>query len=498
MHDGLPGRARALIPALGLVPVLALLLVLGTRSTMGVGVAAATTPASSPIRQLEDDLHRMLAGVDLWPGYDPLKIPLAVYDGHDTWLLRHPAPPKEFRPRPGGLLACEGRHAAVVANSSALIGNVRTVTLLIETGPAGANPTGKSGVENGRPVSDGAGTDRTEADTTGWSRLPALVAREGFHVFQSDTGRDWGADESGLIVCPDDDPDLLARARLEVEMLRRSLASPDSAEAIGWARHAVSFRLGRLGSMNPDAIAYERGIENRDGTAAYVGARALRRTGPEFPSEPFGANELRRRTRLTGSAWAFLLDRFRPGWREGFGADPSRFLDDDARRVVMILPASPECRVRMEEVDGAVEAAGRDVAALQESRARLVARLAASRSWRLVIESAVRTPLWPEGFDADHVILLDGGSLLHTRFLRLSTEAGSFVVLGDSTLTEAAGKHPLYDGIRRATVYNLAEEPRVKVAGDGVTLDMETVTADFRAAEVVRGDHEIRIQVGTP
>jgi len=152
----------------------------------------------------------------------------------------------------------------------------------------------------------------------------------------------------------------------------------------------------------------------------------------------------------------------------------------------------------MEEVDGAVEAAGRDVAALQESRARLVARLAASRSWRLVIESAVRTPLWPEGFDADHVILLDGGSLLHTRFLRLSTEAGSFVVLGDSTLTEAAGKHPLYDGIRRATVYNLAEEPRVKVAGDGVTLDMETVTADFRAAEVVRGDHEIRIQVGTP
>src|SRR5262245_21461640 len=69
-----------------------------------------------------------------WPGFDPLAIPRAVYDGRTTWLQDHPGLPDGFvvvegKPR---LARFEGRHDAMRANSSAEIGGVTTATLLLD------------------------------------------------------------------------------------------------------------------------------------------------------------------------------------------------------------------------------------------------------------------------------------------------------------------------------------------------------------------------------
>ena len=72
-----------------------------------------------------------LATKDLWPGFDPTLIPLAVYVPDRTYLLRHPDPPPEFAPIAARVRAHarDGLHPAVRANSFADIGGSRTATV---------------------------------------------------------------------------------------------------------------------------------------------------------------------------------------------------------------------------------------------------------------------------------------------------------------------------------------------------------------------------------
>jgi hypothetical protein len=96
---------------------------------------------------LEREVGRMAKGNTLWPGYEPLAIPLAVFDGKNTYLFRHAAPPEKFRELQGTHVF-EGRHPAVVANSSAQIGGVQTATVFLE--PASSTKTRRSGASKRR------------------------------------------------------------------------------------------------------------------------------------------------------------------------------------------------------------------------------------------------------------------------------------------------------------------------------------------------------------
>jgi hypothetical protein len=74
---------------------------------------------------------RRLDSRALWPGFDPSKVPLAIFDGEKTFLFRHPHPPPEFRPvadRPETAIA-PGRHALVRANTSISLGGERGTEL---------------------------------------------------------------------------------------------------------------------------------------------------------------------------------------------------------------------------------------------------------------------------------------------------------------------------------------------------------------------------------
>jgi hypothetical protein len=52
-----------------------------------------------------------MASQNLWPGFDPRTIPVAIFDGERTFLFRHPAPPSGFATLPGapGVLVMKGR-----------------------------------------------------------------------------------------------------------------------------------------------------------------------------------------------------------------------------------------------------------------------------------------------------------------------------------------------------------------------------------------------------
>jgi hypothetical protein len=108
------------------VALVSLLVCMGLFGCAGDGERSAVA--------LEREVHRVSEGRQFWPGYDPLAVPLAIFDGTTTFLFRHPTPPAGFVAG-ANLHVFEGRYEAVVANSSALIGSVSTATVMLESLP---------------------------------------------------------------------------------------------------------------------------------------------------------------------------------------------------------------------------------------------------------------------------------------------------------------------------------------------------------------------------
>src|SRR5262249_42421795 len=75
---------------------------------------------------------------------------------------------------------------------------------------------------------------------------------------------------------------------------------------------------------------------------------------------------------------------------------------------------------------------------------------------------------------------------LHTRFVKLANSAGSVEVLGLRCLTESAGKHPLFEGIRRATI-ELPGPPRIEEDAGTIRITSEGLTVAYRGGLTARG-----------
>jgi len=398
-----------------------------------------------------------LAARPLWPNYDPRVLPVAIYDGRQTWLFRHPDPPPEFTPsgthRPS--LVYPGLHPAVRANSSVTLNGQGTATALL----------GNSGR---RSLTD----------------LAALVIHEIFHVFQRQRHPDWTANEADLFVYPMADAALLGLRRLETAALRQALHALDTAEQTAWAATAIGYRRERFQRLPSEAVAYERGNELQEGLARYVDGKArsdadrLTALDQDFP-----ADGVRTRTYDVGRALALLLDRLAPGWQEYLEGGETQPLDrllGTALDRIGAVPAafSPEERAR------AMARAQADVATLQRERSGQRQAFFALPGWQVVISVERGEPMWPKGFDPSNVQHLGSGEVLHTRYLRLGNAAGTVEALGHPALTEAAGEHPLYTGVRAVTVAGLPEQPVVRIGDDAIEVTAAGVTATFREARV--------------
>jgi hypothetical protein len=117
---------------------------------------------------------------------------------------------------------------------------------------------------------------------------------------------------------------------------------------------------------------------------------------------------------------------------------------------------------------------------------------------RLVVEAAEGQPLWPQGFDPLNVHRVDGG-VLHTRFLRLGNEGGYVEMVVEpgaevEALTEAAGPHPLFNGVSRLVIAGLTE-PEVEEADGAVSLRARGVTLQLSGAAVEQSEGEVRIRL---
>ncbi|HEX3530531.1 MAG TPA: hypothetical protein VH988_26005 [Thermoanaerobaculia bacterium] len=111
---------------------------------------------------------------------------------------------------------------------------------------------------------------------------------------------------------------------------------------------------------------------------------------------------------------------------------------------------------------------------------------------RLVIEAGSH-PLGLQGFDPLNVESLGGSEVLHKRLLQLSNDRGTLEVFNREALTEGAGSHPLFGGVRTLTLSGLAAEPKVTREGETVKIETEGFTATLKGALVETADNGVQI-----
>lgn len=82
--------------------------------------------------------------------------------------------------------------------------------------------------------------------------------------------------------------------------------------------------------------------------------------------------------------------------------------------------------------------------------------------------------------------------------LELQNSAGTLEVLGHSALSEAAGAHPLFNGVRGLVLTGFVAEPTVRESGGRTTIDAQGLKAEFTNAQVQRRENQITIELLAP
>lgn len=424
----------------------------------GCGGAGQVPAASAPASAAPAGLVAIVAAFDrmaarpLWPGFEPARIPLAIFDGRDTFLVRHPSPPagaaRVSADPPIDRLA--GRDPALNANTAAVLGGSPTATMLLDPAHRRA------------PEVDGA-----------------TLIHEAFHVYQAAHHPTWTGNEVELFTYPFGTPAVLRERILEERALGRALAAPDP-EARCWAALVRAARARRFALLSKGAADYERRTELKEGLARHVqdvaaGARvSLRRFEPE---------QIRDRAYVIGAGIAELLERLEPGWSGALERGQAADLDQLLARV---RPDRAEvCAFSPAEQADADRRARTDADEIVRSRALARDAFDAASGWRVIV-TAGREPLGPQGFDPLNVRQVAPGAVLHARFVKLGNAAGTVEVLGHPAMSEAAGAHPLFEGVRRLTIAGLAREPTAEVRGDRLHLEAAGISLDLRGARLDR------------
>jgi hypothetical protein len=417
------------------------------------------------------------AELRLWPGFEPAKMPIALFDGERTVLLRHPSPPPEFTPMPDrpGVLSFKGRFPTVVSNRVVEMGGVLTGTVL-------ATPN-----ENIH------------------STLLACI-EEVFHAFWRPRHPSFRPNEMVRYGYPVDDPENLVWLIAEDEALARAIEAADDPAALGWAAAAFRIRAERTASLPEDVRTYETAQETLEGTANYVSRLSLKET-PAQTAERLRAarpaDGIRWRFYDTGTAVCMLLDRAVPDWKDRTEKEPALAIGDLlgvelSKRGVTPAEFSPA------EAEGFRAKAAASIAELAQSRAQLRSDVLARPGTRVIIELPEGAePFRIERFDPISLSILDRGEVVHANYLNLRGENGSIEVAnpgfvrrsfaGTVSLTASGGRHPIAGGIRRVTVLGIPTPPLITREGGAVKVDAPELKASLAGADVQVDGSTIRI-----
>jgi hypothetical protein len=144
--------------------------------------------------------------------------------------------------------------------------------------------------------------------------------------------------------------------------------------------------------------------------------------------------------------------------------------------------------------NSSVELGGVSTATVMPGDANVSTTRRAEPGWRLVI-SAPGAPLFPKGFDPWNVQIVAPGEVLHARFIELGSDAGRIEVIGRASLTQAAGEHPLFNGVRTLTVTGLAAEPVIDEKEGAVKIQADGLQVDLKGGKIERAGQVVTVKL---
>lgn len=448
---------------------------------LGSVLAQAPPPAAGDafalVRALDEAGARRV-----WPGFRPSELPIALFDGERTLLLRHPGPPPEFTPMPDrpGVFVSPGRYPAVVSNSTREIGGVRTATVLA---------------------------------TPGQSVHGTVLAcvEEVFHVFWLARHGSFRPDEMARYAYPVTDERNLGHLLAEDEALARAIEAGDDAEAAAWGATALTTRGLRVPFLSEDVKRFETALEMMEGTANYV-ARTATGEGPSRTAERLRqgrpAEGIRWRFYDTGAALCLLLERLSPGWKARIDGEPDLTLAGALEQTLARRTAEPGV-FSDAELAAFRASAAKEIADLRGRRQRTRSEILDRPGPHVVVEiSQGAEPFRVQRFDPINLFVLDAGEVAHANFIALAHQSGTVEVTnpdfargsfaGVAALTVAAGSHPLGNGVRRLTVAGTQAMPDVGRSGGTVTLEGRGIRLVLRGADVRVADDAVHVVVPAP
>ena len=416
--------------------------------------------AGSQMFELMEEVRR-LELQPLWPGFEPGAIPVALFDGQNTYLFNFPNRPKGFLPVEGrdGVLFLRGQHPSVVGNRRIRISGIWVATSIPQT----FSPVTKKRY--------------TPAE------MAAVIIHEKFHVFQVLRHPDWRPNDVALFDYPPDTEESLALRKMEIEAIRRAASAERDEDAAGWARSTLNIRRQRLEGLPDRHAVYERELQRLEGLAEYIeylaGGRAIL-DGPSISG--LAPNAAREMGYLEGRWTANLLDRMDPGWKDRMEAGEFLYLEE---RLETVLRSGPNPKAFSSEELRSIRQDAAAALRNKEKEREELARDFYAKTGTCIEFIADENPLHLEMFDPFTIEAIGARKMIHRQWLILKNENGVIEVFNKLCLTEVNSRAQV---IRLVIPGISKRKPLVQGTGF-VALTQDGITATFKNVRVSeRGD----------
>jgi hypothetical protein len=427
------------------------------------GVVITNLPISEPLTalDLESEVHRLAAEGERWTGFDPLKYPLAIYDGENTYLFRHPHRPKGFKPLAGqkDAFVYSGQYERVYDYHMVDISDEPTAIVTLD------------------------------GDYKYYCTYDARIAiHELFHVYQDKCEEIWPTTKwKPIFTYPCYDINLYKDMKLEERALAHALESKSQEGKKQWALLALSYAMDAEKKMPRESSDNIKAWEMREGLASYVEALydedSVQRQRELISKleRGFGPEEFCDRTYTTGRALGVLLDQFKPDWKKTFNKKDYTWLEDTLAQAL-----GQKAGGNSEFTEEELREIEKD--ARQEITEAIHERISRTRSFSeigggVLIVVCGADPFYLNAGAGSGIRMMLGGNYVSRRDTGLENDNGSIIIPEYDTLLEPLPISKSTMRFSKAIVRGLEEEWEISFKDGVLKLRSGLLHGELRSAQ---------------